>query len=239
MLRYLLMAVVALSATSAHAVLINVDFNASMYLAGAGTFSGSPATSVGPDTAGSIWNGVNIDVTHSSLPLLNSSGGVSGVSLTSAILADGCCGGQWTGTNYAGLMSDMSANAGFSPSDLTLSGLTPGVWSLWVYTPYALGDITANGTFGPAPAEGFDQVNAGDGSTTIAGGSDGDHPHYVFLQPTVLGDGLLSIGSTHRASGFQLFQADAVVPEPSAVVLMGLGCIGLVGITLRKKFRRA
>lgn len=67
-----------------------------------------------------------------------------------AAVSDGCCFPNavgWDPTNgdspnYVNLMADMSR--GDSGDVITLSGLAPDAYTLWVYTPFGLSNMTAN-----------------------------------------------------------------------------------------------
>lgn len=201
------------------ASLVNVDFNTPIAHPTLGTYSG--AAQIG--APGDIWNGVDIENNNTAagtgvLSLIDAAGADTGFMLSIAASSDGCCYANAPGwdpynadsPNYGNLMADMSQGGGLT---FTLAGLAPGAYDLWIYTPFGLGNMTANlDSKASLPYDDTDRLLS---------------THSQLLNPIVLGDGLLSVSSDQRVSGFQLVES---APEPESLVMFALGIALLVGI---------
>ena len=204
--------------------LIDVDFKYPIAHSAIGNYSGAAQIGV----AGDLWNAVDIENNNTAggtgvLSLTDTYGSATGVTISMAASSDGCCYPNavgWDPTNgdspnYGDLMAGMTQGSGMT---LTLAGLTPGSYVLWVYTPFGLGNMTAN----------LDSVSslAYDDTDRLLS------THSQMLDPVVLDDGLLTITSDQRVSGFQLESA----PEPSTVLLFPVGIALLVTMRRRRYF---
>jgi hypothetical protein len=114
-------------------------------------------------------------------------------------------------------MAGMTQNSGMT---LTLAGLAPGSYVLWVYTPFGLGDMTAN-------QDSLSELTYDTSDGLLSA-------HSQMPDPVVLDDGLLTITSDHRVSGFQLEEPST--PEPSTVFLFPAGIALLVTMKRRRYF---
>ena len=196
-----------------NASMVNVDFNTPSAHPTLGTYSG--AAQLG--APGDLWNGVNIEDNNTIagsglLALFDSNGQSTAFTLSIAASSDSCCYPNAVGwdpfnadsLNYGNLMADMSQGSGVN---FTIYGLAPGEYDLWIYTPFGLGDMTANlDSRASLPYDQSDRLLS---------------THSQLLQPVVLLDGVLNVSSSHRVSGFQL-AITSPTPEPSTTVLFSL-----------------
>ncbi len=196
--------------SAAGAVTINIDLEAA---AGGTTHVGDDG--VLSSTGGTVWNGV-ISGTDTN-DLLDEFGAASTVD----IQFSGSDGETFTDSGINDLQDSGSL------ASITLGGLDPGVlYTLAVYVGF-------NGGFSFAHAAGTDFFFFGDpgadgwglpGTESIPSGAGGDYFLLTDFAPADLGGGDygFTLGPDGTVTGVQV-----LVPEPSSVLLVSLGIIGL------------
>ena len=223
-----------LASSSAHAQQIGVNFEGDAGAAGQ-VMAGQTAGVVGQTN----WN--NAAGNTGSLPnLVSATGATTGATVTwqsqglwSTDKEDNTS--QFANPGDEALMNGyLDTNEGTTSSFITVTGLTPGAYNVYVYSLTAVnnrdsGNIIVEGvreksisTISTAFQEG-----GGPGGDDNIGGVLGNYNLY----PVVLNDGELNMtlsGETFRTAvnGFQV--VPAVVPEPASLGLLGLGAVGLL-----------
>ncbi len=216
----------------ANATLINVDFGPNSD--GNGTFtSGVGETYSGPGavvgSAGDKWN---VTPRTSGAILYDSANQTTGITLTtSGGLGEGtaAAGSSFKDSSFNKLTWDNLIVTSGSSLTVTLSGVTAGSYNLYLYAvppgdgEDRVGTYTANGK--------SVAIGPNNSNTTFLEGA-----NYGVLRDVVVGsDHLLTLAvTTAGETDFNGFQLQSV-PEPSSLILLGVGLCSLLAYAWRKR----
>lgn len=223
--------------SSAHAGVINVDFN---YLPSATpTYSGQGVISA----PGNFWNAIQGNIPGAAVSigsLLDSEGNSTSIGMqlpnvSGHFVLPPTPAGPATSENA--LLSDYfyvnGSNAVSPPITMTLNGLTPGAtFDLAIYNGQTLGadTYTLHSSNGGASAI----INSTQNQSFVDGVT------YAILSGTanLSGEILVTVNAGEaNMSGFQLSVGSAAVPEPSSFALLGVGALGAIYYRRRKQKR--
>ncbi len=214
-------------AAVASATVINVDYNASYY--STRIYSG---TAVAPDT-GTKWNGVTVSTdwategTTTSGALVDSFDNATPVTATITDFGGFASTGSYH--TASDLMSDLANTSG--PATFTIDGLLPGnSYDLYLYaTNSHYSSQTTTFTVGTTQTV----TNSGTAFSGFVFGR-----NYTLFSGVAADAGGTISGSISAATGgaFNGFQVvGEMIPEPSTIVLLATGLIGLLCYAWRKR----
>jgi len=224
----ILLAIVCLATLcgTARATLINVDFGTDNDTQKYGNADSTAYTGAGlVGAAGDFWNSTS--ALSGTMTLKDAGNNDSGVTMTYSGGYMYCCGTALNDTSYKNLMNDYL----ISPT-VTLTGVAAGKYDLYLYSSANATDRIAK--FTATTSNGSAAVTIGPNTDYVA--TFKENVTYGVLQVQVGSNGQLnltseSLGGEIDLNGFQLKS----VPEPTAMVLVFSGVIGLLAYAWRKR----
>jgi len=216
-----------------HAEMINLDFS--------NTWGSPPATYGAASGQVGVWNVYGYPDRNTSLSLVDTAGNtISGASLIfNAPYGSAGAGGTWVPDVYKPLLADGISTDENGSFTVTIAGLAAGDYDLYSYAFIPFTSSSNGMTVSVAGAlQGTESVT---GQFPDPANYSLNATHALHTLSLTTGQNIFAtIGSygssgTNALSGLQIVPTS--VPEPSTLLLLGSGLVGLVGFG-RKKFKK-